>query len=102
MPRCKSHQDLKKQIGDKKMKNTLILVLALVLFSSVTFADGDQGSGNNQPCTVNCPPPPCTVDCPLGLTNGTGDTGDTGTLGTNDVIETMLATFEATSDFILL
>jgi hypothetical protein len=82
------------------MKHTLMVVLALCLFGSVAFADdGDQGSGNNQPCTVNCPPPPCTVDCPLGLTNGIGDTD---TSGTNDVIETVVATFEATSDFILL
>ena len=76
-----------------------MIVLALALFSSVTLADGDQGNGNNQPCTVNCPPPPCTVDCSGGLANGINDSD---TLGTNNVIETVLATFEGTSDLIML
>ncbi len=44
------------------MKNTLSIVLSLVLFASVAFADGNQGNGGR--CTgEGCEPPPCEVDC---------------------------------------
>lgn len=52
------------------MKNTLSILLSLVLFASVAFADGNQGNGGY--CTgEGCPPPPCEVDCdPLAYQRG--------------------------------
>ena len=44
------------------MKTIIKLTLVLSLFGSVALADGDMGSGNYRPCTVDCPPP-CTVNC---------------------------------------
>ncbi len=35
------------------MKTTIKLILIVILFSSVTFADGDMGPGGKS-CTSNC------------------------------------------------
>ena len=76
-----------------------MIALALSLFGSITFADdGDQGSGNNTTCTVNCPPPPCTVDCGSGLTY---QADETETSGGTEVVDTAWSTIEFAADYIL-
>jgi hypothetical protein len=86
----------------KKMKKTLMVVLALSLFGSIALADdGDQGTGNYTGCTVNCPPPPpppCTVDCPSGLAY---QASETDTLGESGAIDTVWTTFEFATDYLL-
>jgi hypothetical protein len=74
-----------------------MIVLALGLFGSATFADdGDQGGGNNQTCTINCPPPPCTIDCPP-VVQGVND--EETIITANDYIDTTLDTLEVAPGF---
>ena len=59
------------------MKFTLNVILTIAFLSSIGFA-GDQGNGNNQGCTINCPPPPCTENCD-GSQAGTNEPAAIGT-----------------------
>ena len=69
----------------KTMKSTIKLVLVVVLFSSVAFADGEMGNGGKT--------------CPNGATSclvGSGTSGDDGTKPTEstDSTDSILGTFQ--------
>ena len=82
------------------MKKTLMIALSLTLFGSVTLADdGDQGSGGNQGCTINCPPP-CTVDCPP-IVNGMGDEEITDSIASGDVFDAVNGAVDVVESFLV-